>query len=160
MDYNCGQSTWPLLLVKALLSALQLFFSLAFSSLDSPLTQPLGNGFPRSSLTLNFFCLMDQLTQLLRNETIFTFLVFASFVVFFYGGAYLSSQIDQETTAERQDVQLVCFSLSSFLYFFLISLSYRHFKRGRRNGSSNIAFGCSRPTREGNECNLRTTVQF
>ena len=38
--------------------------------------------------------------------------------MFFYGGAYLSSQIDQETTAERQDVQLVCFSLSSFLYFF------------------------------------------
>ena len=94
MDYLFGLSTWPLLLVKALLSALNLFFTLAFSFLDSQPTQPLSKenaGFPQSSSTFNLFCLMDyihnQLTQLLQHETtLFTFfLVFAVFVVFFIG---------------------------------------------------------------------------
>jgi len=82
------------------------------------------------------------------------------FVLFrvFHCGAYLSSQIDQEATTERLLVQ-VYFEI--FFVSFLISLSYRPFKRGRRSGPSNIALGCSRPgvpIQEGNECNFITTV--
>jgi len=164
MDYLFGLSTWPLLLVKALLSALNLFFTLAFSFLDSQPTQPLSKenaGFPQSSSTFNLFCLMDyihnQLTQLLQHETtLFTF--FLVFAVFYW---YLLSQIDQETTAKHQVVQLVCFLLSSFFHIFLIFLSYRPSKQGHRNGSSNIALGYSQPSvpnQEGNEYNLRMTV--
>ena len=73
MDYIFAQSTW---LVKALLSVLQLFFSPAFSSLDSQPTWPLGKenaGLLQSCLAPNLFCFMDyihdQLTRLLQNET-------------------------------------------------------------------------------------------
>jgi len=162
MDYNCGQSTWPLLLVKVLLSALQLFFSLAFSPLDIALTQALGKenaGFPGSSLTLNLFCLMDQLAQLPRNETKFTFLVVAVFVVFFIVARTYRRRSTRKQPPRGKMSSLYVFH-SHLFCIFLISLSYRPFKRGRRNGSSNMAFGCSRPTREGNECNLRTTAQF
>ena len=48
-----------------------------------------------------------------------------------------------------------------FFVYFLISLSYRIFKRGCKNGPSNIAFGCSQqsvPIQEGNECNFIMTA--
>jgi len=48
-----------------------------------------------------------------------------------------------------------------FFVYFLISLSYRIFKRGHKNGPSNIAFGCSQqsvPMQEGNECNFIMTA--
>ena len=140
MDYIFAQSTW---LVKALLSVLQLFFSPAFSSLDSQPTWPLGKenaGLLQSCLALNLFCFMDyihdQLTQLLQNETT----LFKNFLVFVFFFIFLN---------------LI------FFVSFLISLSYRPFKQGHRSGPPNIAFRCSQasiPAREGDECNSRTTA--
>jgi len=105
MDQIFGQSTWPLLLGKLLLSALKLFFSLAFSSFDGQPTQPLGKentGFP---VALNLFRLVDyvhdQLTQLLRNENALFMLIFLLAFAFFFA-FFIVARIYRRRSIKKQ----------------------------------------------------------
>ena len=94
MDYLWGQSTWPLLLGKALFSVLKFVSYLSFSFPDGQPTQLLGNknaGSPRSFLTLNLFHhIHEPLTQfLLYGIILLKFLpVLAFFFVFIMAHIY------------------------------------------------------------------------
>jgi len=157
MDFSFGQSTWPLLLRK---SALNVCFYLMFSAQDSQPTWPLGStGSPQLCLAFGLFCFMeyihDQLT-LLQTTSFQIFLVFACFFAFFIVvHTYCHRLIKKQPPSGRSSRYI----LRSHL--FCISLSYRIFKRGHKNGPSNIAFRCSQqsvPMQEGNECNFIMTA--